>query len=109
MKKHKKPFYLYAGWILSALGLIWFFYLNISAEARITEDSKRMVKSHMISDSVSNNPEVKADFAVAMVIQNAVNEVEAMWWPFMFFVNGATFLLIHERNKLAEQVEAPDS
>jgi hypothetical protein len=57
----------------------------------------------MNDTSITNDPKVKASITVDMVSQMAVDEVRNMFWPFLLVLNGASFLLIHERKKSAEQ------
>ena len=108
MKPHKKRFFLYAGWIMLAMGVARFFYLDISAEARITERAKGIERSYMNDSSITDDSKVKASITVAMVTRMAIDEVKSMFWPLLFVINGASFLLIHERNKVAEQAAAPN-
>ncbi|BDS07446.1 hypothetical protein NT6N_24860 [Oceaniferula spumae] len=109
MKTHKKGFFFYAGLITFAFGMARFYYLDVSADARITERAKGIERTYMDNNSITDDPRVKASITVGMVTRMAIDEVKNMFWPFLLVINGASFLFIHERKKVAEQGASSDA
>jgi len=103
MQNHRNRFFLYAGWLLLSIGMARFYYLHESANTRISERTKRIETSIWHDTTSTFNPEIQLEILMGRVTQMATNEVQSMIWPFLLVINGASFLLIYERGRNAEQ------